>query len=412
MKQLLKIAIRGIRRNMRRTMITAITICVGVFVILMIQGFLNGLHRGLIDNITQSRTGHIQIFKEGYYESANTLPLNLSIPDSSRLFDILHANHQVVGYSKRLSFAGIANTGEISSMFMGVGVEVDNEPKVCPKLLENIVEGRFIRKDTGGYKTEAVIAAPLAKSLSIKCGSVITLMANTKFGGLNAIDIEIVGILTDRLPLGNNKLIIMPIENARLLLQMENESTEIALGIKKVEKTDEVSSALKSSIAGSDLKMEVMPWDVIAKIFKDIMNIQNAVFWVVKVVLLIIVVSSIINTMLMSVFERVREIGTMMAIGMLKQKVTILFLMETVILGIIGGVIGICLSGIILTFFNIHGFTYTAPGTDFPLTIYPYVNFFDVVFAYLFSIIASLVSAAYPAYKASSLMPTEALRTV
>jgi putative ABC transport system permease protein len=411
MKQLIKIAIRGIKRNIRRTIITTITICVGVFVILLIQGFLNGLHRGLIDNITNSRTGHIQIFKKGYGESANSLPLNLSINENNSIYKNLENNKDIKYYTNRLSFAGMANTGEISSMFVAIGVDPENEIKVCPKILENIERGRFIKKDSISYSSEAVVASPLAKSLGVDVGDMITLVVNTKHGAMNAIDIEIVGILTDRLPLGNKKLILIPIENARLVLQMQGESSEIAITTKDVKLADNITKVLQEASENSDAQIEVMPWDISAKIFKDIIIIQNAVFWVIKIVLLMIVISSIVNTMLMSIYERVKEIGTMMAIGMIRQKVMMLFILETIILGILGGIVGIVLSGILLTYFNINGFTYTAPGTNFPLTIYPYISAFDVIFAYLFSIFASLISAAYPAYKGASLLPTEALRT-
>lgn len=410
MKNLIRIAWRGILRNVRRTVITMITIGVSVFVILVIQGFLNGLQQGLIDNITKSRTGDIQIHQVNYLETADALPLNLSIKDSNKIYRVILQEKEVKDFSKRINFAGMVSNGELSSMAIIMGVDPKNELKVCPKLKSNIIEGAFLR-DTGGSVAEAVVASQLAAALKIKKGDVLTLLANTKFGAMNALDIQIVGFLTDRLPLGNNKLIIIPIKKAQKLLQMDNECTEIALSVRSVDSAGAVARQLQNKLDRSN-KLEISSWDVLAKVFKDIMNIQTAVFWAIKFVLLIIVVSSIINTMLMSVFERIREIGTMMAIGMIRMKILVLFILETLVLGVFGGIIGVIASTLVITYFNLHGFTYTAPGTSFPLTIFPFVGMPDILIAFYFSIVASVLSSIYPAFKASSLTPTEALRSI
>lgn len=410
MKNIFKIAWRGILRNIRRTLITVITICVSVFVILVIQGFLNGLHQGLIDNITKSRTGDIQIHHPDYMESADSLPLNYTIKDTSKIYKIISSEREVKHVSKRINFAGMVSNGELSSMAIVMGVDPKDEIMVCPKIKNNIIEGYFLR-DTKGNVAEAVVASQFVKALKVKKGDILTLLANTKFGALNAIDIEIVGILSDRLPLGNNKLIMIPIKKAQSFLQMENESTEVILSIKKVDRAGIVAQQIRKRLDNSYL-FEISSWDALAKVFKDIMNIQSAVFWVIKLVLLVIVISSIINTMLMSVFERIREIGTMMAIGMKRIQILFLFILETLILGVFGAIVGLITAILVILYFNINGFTYTAPGTNFLLSIFPFITIGDILMAFSFSVVASVVSSVYPAFKASSLTPIEALRAI
>jgi len=401
-KQLIKIALRSIKRNIRRTVITIVTVCVGVFVIIVIQGFLNGLQNGLIDSITKSRTGQIGFYHKDYSNSEESFDLNLTLTDTI-VSEILSLTDEIEHGSKRLNFAGMISNGEKSSMFIGMGIEPEKELSVCPYLADNIVDGNFPNKDSNA--SDAVITSSLAKTLNVTCGDVLTIMAKTKYGALNAIDIEIVGILTDKLPLSNGKLIILSLSQSQFLLQMDNEFTEYTVSLKHPDKIESVVNTY-----GKEKEIEVIPWYVSVKIFKDIMNIQNAVFFIIMLVLLIIVVSSIINTMLMSVYERVKEIGTMMAIGMLRIDVVVLFLIETIILGIFGGVIGVFLSGLTILYFNMNGFTYIAPGTEFPLTIYPSLTGADLVLAFAFAILASIISSFYPAYKAASLLPTEALR--
>jgi putative ABC transport system permease protein len=403
MKQLIKIALRSIKRNIRRTVITIVTVCVGVFVIIVVQGFLNGLQNGLIDSITKSRTGQIGFYHKDYSNSEESFDLNLTLTDTI-VNKILLQTDEIENGSKRLSFAGMISNGEKSSLFIGMGVEPEKELLVCPYLADNIVAGHF--PDENSNASDAVITSSLAKTLNVTCGDVLTVMAKTKYGALNAIDIEIAGILTDKLPLSNGKLIILSLSQSQFLLQMDNEFTEYAVSIKHPDKIESIANTYSKE----NKEIEVVPWYISAKIFKDIMNIQNAVFFIIMLVLLIIVVSSIINTMLMSVYERVKEIGTMMAIGMLKRNIILLFLIETIVLGIAGGIVGLVLSGLTIFYFNVNGFSYIAPGTEFSLTIYPSLTYVNLILAFAFAIIASILSSFYPAYKAASLLPTEALR--
>lgn len=407
--QLTKIACRNISRNVRRTIITIFSIFIGVAVVVVIQGFLNGLHQGLIDNITRSRTGDIQIHHHEYLKSSDTLPLKYSISGLDNLTNRLVASEGVKAVSPRLSFGGMLSNGVNSTMVIGTGVVVKNELEVCPKLQDNISKGRFLNPKG---RAEVVMASMLMESMKIKIGDVIMLLAQTKDGALNAVDLTVVGVLTDRLPLGNNKLIITDLETTQNLLLMSDEATEVAIRIDKTFNVEKMVSQLGKELNVEGSSYSVASWDTLAKVFKDIMNIQKAVFWVIKLVLLIIVVSSITNTMLMAVYERFREIGTMMAIGLTRKGVLYLFIIETMFLGIISGLIGIAVSSAVVYYFNSNGFTYTAPGTSFPLTIYPFVTISNIIFAFAFACVCSLLSSIYPAWKASKLLPTETLRAI
>jgi putative ABC transport system permease protein len=411
MRQVCKVASRNLTRNIRRTIITIFTIFVGVFVVNIIQAFLNGLHHGLIDNITQSRTGDIQVHHHEYLKTSEMLSLQYNIPYTDQIKQQITSVKDVKAVSPRLAFGGTLSTGERMAMFMGMGVIPEDEQAVCPKLLENITDGRFLSQNAA---SEAVLASQLADGIGAKVGDDLLVLAYTKDGAMNAVEVCVVGLLTDRLPLGNNKLVFIDLATVQTLLQAPVDVTELAIATSKTRKQNlsPIANKVSAAINQGENKYSVATWETLAKVFCDIMNIQLAVFWIIKVVLLLIVISSIANTMLMSVFERVREIGTMMAIGLTRRGVQKLVFTETIMLGLFGAVLGLAVSKLIILKLSISGFNYMAPGTTYMITIYPFITTGDAIFAFGFALICSLLTAIYPAIKASHLQPREAIRAV
>lgn len=373
---------------------------------MVIQSFINGLHTGLIEHIALKRTGDFQLQAAGYQKNQENLPLTLTISSPDAVGSALVTQGLAESYSPRIVFGGVLSNAKTTLQIVGMGVAPELESQVTTGLASSITAGRYLAKDA---MAEAMVTVKLAENLGISLGDELLILSYTRDGALNAVDVTVVGFISDRLPLGNNRLVVMNRKNVDLLLQIQNEATEIAFRRSQQDKRFSLETiSARAKIFGSDIV--ALGWWDIASIFDDIMGIQNAVFSVVRIILFIIVVSNIANNLLTSVYERTSEIGTLMALGMSRSGVVGLFGLETLFLGILGTIAGIALTLVIVLYFNSFGFHYQAPGTNYPLSIYPFIRPVDVLVAVAFAALCSIISSIYPAWKAASLEPSVALR--
>lgn len=408
MGYLLRVALRNVSRNRKRTVITLVAVVVGIFVIIFVNGLLTGLHRTFQDQVTRGLTGDLQLQRKGYRDAAESAPLNLDIAMDDALRTTLDQTPGIAAWSPRVRFGGLVSNGEDSAMFLGLAVDPVKEDAVSPRNRENVVEGTWLDP---ARPNGVVMSEQLAHSLHLEVGDEVTVLANTREGSLNGRDFQLVGLLSSRLPNASGRLVVVDSTVAAPMLFMEGRATEVALSLEDPKAAPEVAAHLEPSMSARPEPVVVYRWQELAPFFVDIMDMQDMIFGIVVAVLFLLVLTGIANTMLMSVFERTREIGTLMALGMRRRAVILLFLAEALVLGITGAVGGLLLGGTTVTLLGIHGILFTAPGTNgAPLTIYPVLSLNAVLIVAVFAIVCSLVSAFYPAWRASRLEPVAALR--
>jgi putative ABC transport system permease protein len=405
MNSTLWIALRNVTRNRRRSLLTIIAVIIGIFVVIVIRGNLDGLQKSLKRQITEAETGDVQIHRTGYLQSLEMIPLTLSIKLDDTLKGFIRENTRVKNLSGRILFAGMISdeTRENSTTFFARAIDVSHELSVCPRLKENISEGR-LPTDTG---YEIVVSQQLATSMKLKPGSSVTLAASSKEGAFNALDFTVVGITDVKLP-----TVYVPLKAAQELLLMPSEVTEIVLDIDDMGQSEIAAKEIGVSLKAHGIDTEVSPWNDVASFFSTIFIVQNAVFGMIGVIVFILVVTGIANAMLMTVFERTREIGTLMAMGMRRRQIVLLFLYEAAIMSGVGGVMGALCGVLVIAIIGINGISFTIPGSFSAATVYPSLSMATIVFTFLGTLIGALVSGCYPAWKASTLKPAEAIRSL
>jgi putative ABC transport system permease protein len=272
---------------------------------------------------------------------------------------------------------------------------------------ESIVEGRFLTKDD---VNGAVIAAGLQRGIGAKIGEHVIIVANTKDGYQNAIELDVIGIIEEKAAQANSRLVYIPLGRAQELLFMEDEVTEIVIKTDKEADLDELKTRLNYILKEKNLESNT--WKDVSAFFVDIMKKQNAVVFVICLVFYLIVVSSITNTMILTLFERKKEIGTMMAIGIKGAHVMRLIVIESTILGFIGSMIGILISVLIISVLNVWGVTYKPPNTSQYVTIYPIIDVSFMLLSFLLGLISAVVASIYPARKVLQVNPVDALRSL
>jgi putative ABC transport system permease protein len=235
-------------------------------------------------------------------------------------------------------------------------------------------------------------------------------VANTKDGYQNAVELKIVGVIKEKAAQANTRLVYLSQEKAQELLYMEDEVTEIVL------KTSDDSQIMAlSNTVGNLLKprgLETNTWMDISSFFVGVMEKQNAVVFALCLIFYCIVISSIANTMVLSLFERKKEIGTMMAIGIKSRHVIKLLVTESAIIGFVGSFSGVLLSAIIITILNKTGMNYKPPAGEVVVTIYPLINATFMLLSFILGIISAIIGSIYPASKVLKVNPIDALRIV
>ena len=408
MLDFLRLAFRSLLRNRRRSAVTLAAVMVGVGVVVFANGFVDGLIQMMVKSMLENRLGAVEIHARGYLQSSEASPLKLDIPDAEAVMAKVRAVPGVVAVTPRIRFGALVSNGRISSIVMGEAVDPARETQVCPG------RGGEIEAASGTFVTSAkphggVIGAELARSLEVKAGDTVTISASGREGAVNALDLEIAGVTRGAGSIMESKrVIVVPLAYAQDLVQMNGRVTELAVRVDEIGRIPAVADAIKRTVP----ELEVSTWDEVMPFLRDAVNRMHIVLGGVTGVLFFIVVFGVINTMLMNVYERVREIGTMLALGATRAQVLALFLCEALAIGVVGGTVGASLGWALVLALHRHGIVMTPPGAAFQQIIRPVPSLPLALIAIGVAVLGALVAAAYPSRKASQMNPVDALRAL
>jgi len=403
----IKIATRSVFRNKRRTTITLLSIIFGCVAIIVFGGFVDYSMWGLRESTIHSRLGHLQVYKKGFSEKGGTNPLAYTIQDYPKIKSIIEAQDHVDFVTSRLGFSGLIGGDENSVICVGKGVEPKKEKELGVTV--GMVEGEELSSEA---MDEGIVGKGLAEGLGVKVGDYLTILTSTAEGALNAIDFKLRGIFRTGVKEYDDVAVMVPMELAKTLLYTEDVQS-IVVVLDETENTDLVADNLRREFSQANLDLEIKTWSDLATFYHQVVQLYQGIFWVVKIIILIIVIFSIANTMTMSVFERIREIGTIRAMGTKRRGVLSLFLMEGLILGVLGGTLGVIFGIATAKLLSIKGIYIPPPptmteGYTALINIVPQ----DLIFVFCLAVGTSLISSIYPAFKAARLKVVDALRYI
>lgn len=409
MTNLIRIAGRNLFRYKRRTLLTLSLIVIGV---LFVTGFvaITGSFKGMmIGQITDSFVGHLQIHRKGYLAAIDSLPLTMNLkPGAVRKAEAaLKAMPEVEAYSKRIKFGGMfSNFTETANIRLN-GVDPEMEARTVPLLLSRVLEG-----NQGLKKGEILVPELLAKGMKVKVGDVVVVIATNRDGSVNGKQLRVGAILESATGPGGRDGYVH-IDDAMEILRMEQpEISEIAVRIRDFGELPGVFGTLKGNLAG-ELNPQGKPifdvhtWEKISP-FSNIARMIDLMTLFVQIMLVAIVLISIMNVMIMAVYERVREIGTIAAIGTPPGKILSMFLFEGLFMGAIGAVIGSLLSVAAITGLNAAQITFDF-GRQTGLILAPTIDPASLLTISGIVIGVSILASLQPALKAARMDPIEAL---
>ncbi len=422
MLNILKIAVRNLTRFGRRTLLTSSLITLGIVGVLLFIAVSGSFKAIMIGQFTDAMLGHLEVHHKGYVASIDSLPLNLNMQPTmvEKVDQVLKKVDAVESYSERIKLGAMfSNFTETTSIRIN-GVDPVKEAATTPLLPGRIIEGS---KEGALIKPgEILIPTVLARGMKVKVGDTIVLVATNRDGSVNGKTFVVRGILESISgPSGKDGYITL--NDARDLLRMkEPEISEIAIRLKNPAKLDQVYAELSQELSGIAGKqgqsamagkgggaaLEVHTWADLSP-FASIVRMIDLLAVFIKVMMVSIVLISVMNVMVMAVYERIREIGTISAIGTPPGRILSLFLTEGLLLGLGGAALGTAISLAVIYALNVWKVSIHFGMQEQAIKLSPSVSASDVVTIAAMVVIMALLASLQPAWKASRMDPITAL---
>jgi putative ABC transport system permease protein len=403
------LAWRNLWRHRRRTWLTvgAMVFCNTLLVFLVSLQF--GAYQMMIDGSLAAYTGHIQIQKQGYQ---NDQYIYQSVLQVSGLAAQVRAELGLETVAARAEAFALASSAERSFGILLTGVQPAYEPGVST-FPGQLREGRYL---AGGNAEEIVIGAVLAQNLKVGLGDELTFLGSGRDGSFAAAIATVVGILDTGLEEVDRSMAQVPLGWFQQVFSMGDHGHSVVIRLPSLEKVPGATHALRDLLRDRD-QLTVLDWDALMPGLRQAITSDMAGAWFQYGILVVLVAFSVLNTQLMSVLERTREFGVMLSLGLGPGRLARLVGMETLLLAILGLVLGMLCGGLLSWYLSYAGFTY--PGMEemsarfmLPDRMYPEVSLLSMSAGPLAVFVGAMLAALYPALRLFRLQPVAAMRGV
>lgn len=399
-----KLSFRNLIRNRVRTILN-LSMVIGAFIsIVFFRGFSNYILDSVENGVTRGQNGHIQIAKISTW-NGDFLKLkdDALIENYFELEKKIRAIPNVDIVSGRSNGYVLLSNGDKSISAVAMGFDSKTEPSI--EALLNFVEGQPFSVDP---KFEILIGAGLQKSLNLKIGQTFSILSQTLKGSANSLDLELRGVVESGLRDIDNSTIYVPLTVMQKLLGTER-IERIVILLKNKESLKETMTSIQTLLK-SNPELLAKPWTETAKIFKQLTEFYFVQNMLVQIILSCLVFLGILNTLGLSIFERIGEIGTLRALGDQQSTVLIQLLLESLALGLVGVIIASPLAILLCTGFSALDVPVLMPGASRTMPVHVEPELIDFLIAALVIIVTCLVSSVWPAYRALKRPIVESLR--
>jgi putative ABC transport system permease protein len=294
---------------------------------------------------------------------------------------------------------------------VGLGVDFERE-REFQDFEDTLIEGSL--PENG--KNEVVLGVGLAKEIGLDVGDNVTLLTKTMRGGTNALTLEITGLLS--FPVGslNSTFFIAPLDRMQYFLRMNDGVTDLLIKVENRMPAEDAAAEIRSALtaAGRD-ELEVRAWNEISETY-SVMKIADTSYMIIAFLFFLLGSTVIINTTMMVVYERTKEIGTIAAMGMTGPEIVKLFFLEALFISILGSLLGVAAGiGITVPVSKIGlSFGNAMEGIDWEISpvFYPVLNLRSTVFVFIYSTVIASAASFIPSRRAAKIKPVEALRAI
>jgi putative ABC transport system permease protein len=330
----LKFALRNILRNRRRSLLTFLVLIFGATALILFEGYKEISFQGVRESIIRNSVGHLQVYKKGYADSESQKPLEYGLEDVEKIRAVIEADPRVEMTAAQISMMGLVSNGEKTETFVATAVEPAKDEKMASQIIK---EGSFL---SDKVPDGVILGEILAKSMKAKPGDSLTLMTTSVNGALNAADVTVRGTFTTGVKEYDERAVKIPLVTAQRLMHT-NKVEKLLVLLKRTQDTAAAKADIKKALTAAHQDFEMRDWLELATFYHQVVALYNGIFGFLGWVVFVIVVLSVSNTVMMSILERTREVGTLLAIGSTRARIWSTFLLEGLMLGVIGGALGL-----------------------------------------------------------------------
>ncbi len=407
----IKLAARNVFRRWGRNGLSMVSIVAGVFVLILGRGFVDGMRENIVRAQIDSASGHLMARPAQYPTHGIQAPVDdlLELNTGTRAWLEEHAQ----AWTTRVMFVPRAIKGADSMRVRAFGFDTERDETVFPRR-EWQVDGTIPTTAQEGV----LVSKGVARVLELKTGDSLVLEQRTHAGALNAMPVTVAGVLTAKNPMIDNTGVFVPAPLVQELVRPGQAFSHLAIKLRDRDEAATLTPGLASALGE---QAEVRTWVEETSSLMGIMDIRQTAMDMLALVLMAIAATGIANTVLMAAYERVREIGTLRAMGMTRQGVVGMFLTEGFFTGLLGSIAGGLLGAWTTWHYTLNGIDMTPmmekaddAGTydQMPFSTMLYMDFSEsfVAGAMVFGLLVALLASIYPAVVASRLTPADAVR--
>lgn len=409
MRLYLRLAWRNLWRQRRRTLIVVLAMALGLSMMMLYDGLVAGFDQAIYGNAIRILGGNIHVHAAGYRAKADQTPL-LPLADDQAVVAAAQAQPQVLVATRRINTGGLASSreGAFAVGITGIEPEIEKDVNLAAQL---VIAGRFLNSDDADV---IFIGKGLADAMGVQVGDRITLTGRATHEQMRRRTMTVIGIYDLDMPDIEKRTIYISLSEAQSLYGLNGQSTEVAIELKQLGQEPAVISALQPALPG----YEVESWETNFPELKAALGTKGAVMNVFSVIILLIAGIGILNLLLMAVYERTREIGVLGALGLKPRQISLLFVLEGTMMGVVGIAVGIVIGLAINGLLRQVGLDYSqfANVTSYMALVggrvYPEWGLDKIVGRGLTVAIISALAAFIPAREAAQREPAEALHYV
>ncbi len=410
-----RLAWRNVWRNPRRTVLSVAATVFAVFLVVVSVSMATGSHEKMIEDAVRLASGHVAVSGKGYREA---MTLEYFLPWDGRVAEVVEASKGVRGWAPRITNFALISLGDASRGGMVVGVDPPREAGVT-SYVRKVNSGRFLSDRAEPGRREVVIGRKLAEKLNAGLGDEI-LLYGVAYSLETAYELfEVVGTVALPDPRLERNLALIHIDDAAEFYVYEDRITEVAILAEDADASRRLAVHLASAFP-PDLgdAIEIETYEEMMPELVQLILIDAAGMYIMLAILIVVVGFGILNTILMAILERTRELGVVLALGLRPAAIFRMVYLESLMLAAVGLLIGLLLSVPMLAY--LHGMEFPLGGEISQATelfgMEPVLTFrlyaSNPLGSTLTIIVVAAIAALYPAVKASRSEPVDALRSL